>query len=220
MTLLERVIAGCRCLFRKKEVEQDLDAELREFFETAVEQKMRSGLSREQATRAARIALGSIEAVKDGVRDVGWESVLESFWRDVRYAIRTLRKSPGFTAVAALTLALAIGATTAIFSLLDAVMWGHVVSGRNLLQSPGTGWLRIVGRVRRGVAASGVQPELTHTFRQVVTGIFGTEAPEDVRRDIARATVTLEPASQGVSSLRAQFARRSSCCWAPLSWFC
>jgi predicted permease len=86
-------------------------------------------------------------------------------------------------------------------------MWGQVVPGRNLLQSPGTGWLRMIGRVRPGVTASGEQPELTETFRQVVTEVHGPKVPEDVRRDIASATVTLEPASKGVSNLRAQFAR-------------
>ncbi len=295
---------------------------------------------------------------KDHLRDVVWEFAIESVWQDVRYAFRGLCKSPGLTAVAVLTLALAIGATTAIFSLLDAVilsplpvrnpeelvqvvggsqypvfqafrrhteifadvfaaagvtpldveiqsasrettavslvsgsyfsslgvqpalgrlftvaddrrpgehpiaiasygywqrrfgrdaaildrvvrisgfpitiigvapagffgedvgaapdlwvpltMWGQVVPGRNLLESPGTGWLRIIGRVRPGAAASGVQPALTATFRRVATEIFGPTPPADVRRDIARATVTFRPASRGVSNLRAQFAR-------------
>jgi putative ABC transport system permease protein len=122
MPLVRRVIAGFRALFRKTRVEQELDAELREFMETSVEDKIRHGLSREEAVRTARIELGGVEAVKDRVRDVGWESVLESVWQDVRYGARALRRSPGFAATAIGVLALGIGANTAIFTLLNAVM--------------------------------------------------------------------------------------------------
>ena len=86
-------------------------------------------------------------------------------------------------------------------------MWAQIVPGRNLLASPGTGWLRIVGRVRPGTPTLGMQPELTATFRRVLTDIFGPNPSEDARRDIAEATVSFQPAARGLSSLRARFAR-------------
>ena len=358
MRLLRRAAAGLRALFSRSRLERELDAELGDFLETAIEQKMRAGATREAATRAARLELGSAAAVKDHVRDAGWEAALESVWQDARYAARRLRKSPGFTVVTALTLGLGIGATTAIFSLLEAVilrplpvrnpeelvlvragglypvfhafqqhtdifaelfatsgvtpldveiqhgvrepaqvslvsgsyfstfgvsaatgrvftatdditpgahpvavasdaywrrrfgrdaailnrvvrisdtpvtiigiappgffgeqvglapdlwvpltMYGHIVPGRNLLESPGTGWLRFIGRARPGVTTSGQHPGLTQTFRQAVAAVYGPSAPADVRRDTARATVSLEPAGNGLSDLREQFGR-------------
>jgi hypothetical protein len=124
MRWLRRAIGGANALARSERAERDLDEELRACLEAAVEEKMRHGQDRDQATRAARLELGlvSIESVKDRVRDVGWEMHVERIWQDVRYALRTLRKSLAFATTAVLTLALGIGATTAIFSLLDAVI--------------------------------------------------------------------------------------------------
>ena len=124
MRLLLRLLNGIRALFRRGIADEELDAELHAFLETAVDEKMRSGMSREQATRAARLELGlvSVGGVKDRVRNVGWESTVESVARDVQYAVRTLRNAPGFASVAVLTLALGIGANTAIFGLIDALM--------------------------------------------------------------------------------------------------
>ena len=124
MTLLQRLLNGIRALLRGGIADEELDAELHAFLETAVDEKTRSGMSREQATRAARLELGlvSVEGVKDRVRSVGWESTVQSVARDVQYAVRTLRNAPGFTLVAVVTLALGIGANTAIFGLIDALM--------------------------------------------------------------------------------------------------
>src|ERR1700737_437398 len=124
MVFLNRFISGLRRLFHAAQTEQELDEEVRAYLETAVEQKMSGDMTREAAVRAARVEIGSLEAVKDRARDVGWESSVETFWRDAGHALRRLRKSPGFAFAAIGTLALSIGANTAIFSVLHATSLG------------------------------------------------------------------------------------------------
>ena len=93
MTWLRRAFSALHNLVRRGRVEEDLDTEINDFLEASVEQKMKSGLSREAASRAARLDFGSVAAVKDDVRDVGWESTLSDIWGDLHYACRTLVKS-------------------------------------------------------------------------------------------------------------------------------
>jgi predicted permease len=122
MSLWRQISRGIRTLTHRSSSDQDVSEEVQNFLDEATAEFAARGFSPEEARRAARIQMGSMTSVKEQVRSYGWENIVDTFFADLRYGARQLRRNPSFTALTILTLALGIGANTAVFSVVNSVL--------------------------------------------------------------------------------------------------
>lgn len=166
---------GLYALTHRASADRDVEEELQHYFDEAVDELIRNGASPDEARRAARIALGSPTVAREEIRGSGWESLISTTMADVRHAGRRLRHSPGFAILSVLTLAVGIGASTAIFSAVNTVLfeplpyhlpenivtvWDRGVDGARLDVTFGT-FREILERSRSLEATAVMKPWLT-----------------------------------------------------------
>jgi macrolide transport system ATP-binding/permease protein len=171
-----------RSLFHRREADHDLDEELRYHLEQKTQQYIAQGMPPQEARRAARLELGGLEKRKEECRDARRVTWLQDLLQDIHYGLRILRKSPGFTTVAVLTLALGIGANTAIFSILDPLLLRKLP-----VQNPDElVWVNSTGTFGR--PAEGSEVETYYAYRDKASAFasvlaFSGIAPYDVTYD-------------------------------------
>ncbi len=161
-------------LFRRKRLEHQLDHELQFHVEQQVRDYIDAGMSEGEARRKARLAFGAMDGIKEDCRDVRSVYVIDGVIQDVRYAVRVMRKTWVFSAVVVLSLALGIGANTAVFTLMDAVMW-------RMLPVDDPQSLLVVGRTEDGIPQSGFTYAQFRAMREnTQAGEFAGYGPQRV----------------------------------------
>src|SRR5215207_7242065 len=121
-SIRKRITIAARAIFNRKRIEDDLDDEVRFHLEMEVENNLRSGMSAADARRAAQLAFGGVQRMKEDCRDVRDTRGAERWLQDLRYAFRRLRNDRGFSLPTILTLGLGLGAASAVFTLANAVL--------------------------------------------------------------------------------------------------
>ena len=164
MRWLANMTVGIKSLFQKRRLEHELNEELESFLSASVENKLKSGMSEKAARQAALIEMGSRNSVKHQVWSSRWESILEGVLADLRISVRTLVKSPGYTVVALVSLALGIGGNTAIFTLINQVML------RNLPVREPQQLVAFGNSESAGIAAGSTWANLADNFRGTSRG--------------------------------------------------
>src|SRR5438105_6046788 len=159
MSAWRQLCHGVRVLTHRAQVDKELAEEVRHYFDQSVAQPIAGGKSAAAARRAAQREIGNMTVVREQVRSDGWEHIADSLFTDLRYAARRLRASPGFTTVAVLTLALGIGASSAIFSVVNPILFEP-------LPYPSAG--RLIG-IQDQLNDGSPMPTTFGTYRELVT---------------------------------------------------